>query len=92
MKNFIDKLAEETLPLLRTEMRKEAAVLSARGRRQVAEKNFALPGGRYPIHDRVHARNALARVAQHGTPEEQAQVRAAVTQKYPGIGQEAMKR
>jgi hypothetical protein len=27
-------------------------------------KVFALPGGRFPINDKVHARNALARVAQ----------------------------
>lgn len=60
--------------------------LTARGRKQIKGKNFALPGGRYPIHDKAHARNALSRVAQHGTPEEQAQVRAAVAAKYPGIG------
>jgi hypothetical protein len=33
-----------------------------------------------------HARNALARVSQHGTPAEKKQVRAAVAKKYPGIG------
>lgn len=76
-------------------MKKEGAllklgrVLSARGRRQIKGKNFALPGGRYPIHDKAHARNALSRVAQHGTPEERAQVRAAVAAKYPGIGKSA---
>ena len=73
---------------------KTARTLSARGRNQISEKNFALPGGRYPIHDASHARNALSRVAQHGTASEQAQVRAAVARKYPGIGQEknAMKK
>ena len=65
---------------------KFARVLTAKGRRQIAEKNFALPGGRYPIHDRSHARNALARASQHGTSAEQASIRAAVSRKYPGIG------
>ena len=61
------------------------AVLTAAGRKRIAKGNFALPGGRYPIHDAVHARNALARVAQHGTPAEQQKVKAAVRRKYPGI-------
>lgn len=67
---------------------KVAKVLSAKGRRQIAEGNFALPGRRYPIHDRAHARNALARVAQHGTPGEQAAVRRAVEARFPNIGKE----
>jgi hypothetical protein len=67
---------------------KVARVLSAKGRRQIKEEHFALPGRRYPIHDRSHARNALARVSQHGTPAEQAKVRAAVAARYPGIGKE----
>jgi len=48
---------------------------------------FALPKTRrYPIYDKVHARNALARVAQHGTNLEQAIVRRKVRQRYPTIG------
>lgn len=62
------------------------AQLTAAGRERIAPKNFALPGGRYPIHDASHARNALARVSQYGTAEEQSKVRAAVHRKYPGIG------
>ena len=62
------------------------AELSAKARAHIAPKNFALPGGRYPINDTSHARNALARVSQYGTPEEKAKVRAAVHRKYPGIG------
>ena len=60
-------------------------VLTANARKHIAPKNFALPGGRYPINDATHARNALARVSQHGTPEEKAKVRAKVHSKYPGI-------
>jgi hypothetical protein len=61
------------------------AVLTAKGRKRIAPGNFALPGGRYPIHDAAHARNALARVSQHGTAAEQQKVKAAVRRKYPGI-------
>lgn len=60
-------------------------VLDANARKHIAPHNFALPNGRYPIHDLSHARNALARVAQNGSPEEKAKVRAAVHKKYPSI-------
>lgn len=70
----------------RVEMMAEGGdVLDANARKHIAPDNFALPGGRYPIHDIVHARNALARVAQHGTPEEQAEVRRKVHAKYPSL-------
>jgi hypothetical protein len=59
--------------------------LTAAARRKIKPSNFALSGGRYPIHDISHARNALARVAQHGTPSEKAKVRAAVHRKYPSL-------
>lgn len=60
--------------------------LSAAARRAIPKKDFALPGGRYPIEDPNHARNALSRVSANGTPEEKAKVRAAVHRKYPSIG------
>jgi len=61
--------------------------LTAKKRNKLPKKSFAEPGARkYPIHDKAHARNALARVAQHGTPTEKAKVRAAVHRKYPSIG------
>lgn len=57
------------------------------GRRNaLPESTFALPGRRYPIEDANHARNALARVSQHGSSAEKATVRAKVHAKYPGIG------
>jgi hypothetical protein len=50
------------------------------------KSSFALPSKRkYPINDIAHARNALARVAQHGTPSEKRRVRAAVVRKYPSL-------
>ena len=61
------------------------AVLTAKARKKIKPSNFALPGRRYPIQDPSHARNALARVSQHGSPAEKAKVKAAVRRKYPGI-------
>lgn len=65
---------------------KEANVLTALARKHIKAKNFALPGRRYPISDKVHARNALARVSQFGSPAQKATVRAKVHKKYPGMG------
>lgn len=41
--------------------------------------------GKYPIPDEKHARNALARVSQHGTPAERQAVRSKVYSKFPGL-------
>ena len=61
--------------------------LTAAGRKRLDKSSFAIPETRqYPIHDRAHARNALARVSQHGTPEQKKRVRAAVHRRYPDIG------
>ncbi len=58
------------------------AKLTAKGRAAIPTKNFAGPGRSYPIQDRSHAVNALARSS--GKPVA-ARVRAAVKRKYPGI-------
>ena len=65
------------------------AKLTAAARKQIPKKNFAVPSkapgsGSYPIEDRSHAQNALARSS--GKPVE-AQVRAKVNAKYPGLAQ-----
>jgi hypothetical protein len=72
------------------------AELNAKKRQALKSSQFALPGkgegkggkgaGSYPIPDRSHAANALARVAQHGSSSEKAAVRAKVKAKFPGIG------
>lgn len=63
------------------------AKLTAATRQALPTKAFALPGKRgYPIHDRSHAQNALARVSQHGSASQKATVRAAVHRKYPTMG------
>jgi len=61
----------------------EAAVLDAKKRKSLPKQSFALPGKRgYPIHDRSHAANALAR--SKGKPEE-ATVKRAVCKRYPDL-------
>lgn len=63
------------------------ATLTAKQRKRMSTSTFAIPESRsYPIPDESHARNALARVAQHGTPAEKKRVRAAVKRKFPNIG------
>lgn len=63
----------------------EKAKLSSAERNALPDSAFALPGRHYPIHDENHAHAALSEVAQHGTPEEKAKVRAAVRRRYPDI-------
>lgn len=63
------------------------ARLSSAARKKLPKKDFALPGDRYPVEDKAHARNALARVSQFGTPSQKAAVRAKVRAKFPSIGQ-----
>ena len=60
------------------------AVLNTKMRNAIPTGDFALPGRRYPIEDKAHADNALSRVSQNGTPDEQAKVKAAVHAKYGG--------
>ena len=67
------------------------AKLTAKQRKKIPAKDFALGKGRYPIEDASHARNALSRVSANGTPAEKAEVRAKVHAKYPGIGSSVKK-
>jgi len=74
------------------------AKLTAATRQSLPKSSFALPGkgkgpkgagaGSYPIPDASHARNALARVSQHGSSSEKARVRAKVHSKFPNIGRD----
>jgi hypothetical protein len=68
---------------------KESHKLTAIGRDHIKEKNFALEGRRYPIHDMSHARAALSMVSKHGSDFEKAQVRSAVANKYPSLNKTA---
>ena len=65
----------------------------ADNRKKLKKSSFALPEERkYPIPDKAHARNALARVAQHGTKEEQKKVRNAVEKRYPSLKKSGKKK
>ena len=66
------------------------AKLTAKARKAIPKRNFAVPSkapgsGSYPINDPAHARAALSRAS--GKPVE-ARVRAAVKSKYPQIMQD----
>ena len=62
------------------------ANLTAAMRKNLPDSAFAIPATRqYPIMDRAHAIDALARVKVNGTPQQKAQVRAAVKRRYPGL-------
>lgn len=61
------------------------AKLTSQERNSLSSSTFALPGRRYPIPDKSHAQNALARVSQFGSPSEKTRVRAAVHRKFPSM-------
>lgn len=68
----------------------EEGKLSAADRKALPKGAYVFPdraphSGAYPIHDEGHARAALARVKQHGSPDEQAKVKAAVSRRYPKL-------
>ena len=59
---------------------------NSKNRDKLSKSSFALPDEeKYPIPDIEHARNALARVAQNGSADEQKKVRRAVEKKYPSL-------
>lgn len=71
--------------------------LTTAKRKALPKKDFAVPSkktaknpagrGGYPVNDATHARNALARVSQFGSPTEKAAVKRKVAKKFPGIKQ-----
>jgi len=68
------------------ELVKIAKKLTYQERQSLPDSAFAIPEKRkYPIHDLAHARNALARVAAFGSPEEKKRVYAAIKRKWPGL-------
>ena len=79
---------------MRRRARARSPELTAARRKRLARSSFALPPnrdtpkgvkGRYPIDTLGRARNALTRVAQHGSPAEKTAVRRAVHRKWPSI-------
>lgn len=62
------------------------ATLHAAERKRLSASDFAIPETRsYPIMDEAHARDALARVSEFGSPDEKTRVRAAVKRRFPAI-------
>jgi|HubBroStandDraft_4_1064222.scaffolds.fasta_scaffold00046_30 hypothetical protein len=59
------------------------AKLTAKVRNAIPSSEFAGPDRSYPIEDKSHARNALARASGKSV---EGRVRAAVKRKYPSIG------
>lgn len=80
------------------------ARLTTRARKALPKSDFAVPSrgegkakrGGYPIPDKSHARAALQRASQFGSPKVKAEVRSAVKRKFPAIeqtkGKEASRR
>ena len=62
------------------------AKLTYEQRKHLPKSVFAIPEKRaYPIQNRRHAIDALARVSQFGSPSEKKRVRAAVYRRYPDL-------
>lgn len=81
--DFVKKVSELVVRMAKAKL---SADLTEAKRDDLGKKEFALPKQRkFPIHDEAHARNALARAAQFGSPSVQAKVRSAVAKKYPGV-------
>ena len=76
-------------------MKIEAKKITYAERQKLKDSDFAIVMNvdgkkirKYIIKDLTHARNALARVSQFGTPEEQKIVRKKVAERFPKINQE----
>lgn len=77
---------EQLDKLKMSEEKTDLSVLTSKARKNLPKSDFVYPDDeKYPIHDIEHGRNALARVAQNGSSEEQAKVRAAVYKRYPEL-------
>jgi hypothetical protein len=67
--------------------------LTSKQRKKLPSSVFAEPGKRkYPLDTKNRAKNALARVSQHGSPAEKAAVRRKVHGKFPGIAVSGLKK
>jgi hypothetical protein len=64
------------------------ARLEAAQRNRLPESTFLGPDRSYPAPDESHARNALARAAQHASPELQAEIKRKVKRRFPSIAVE----
>ena len=65
--------------------------LDTEQRNSIPKKDFAGPHKSYPIEDKSHARNALSRVSEFGSPSLKAKVKREVHEKYPSIDEKKKK-
>lgn len=62
------------------------AKLKAKRRKKLPKSSFAIPSKRlYPIHDKAHAKAALAYSRRKNTRGSYSTVRAAVLKRYPSL-------
>lgn len=66
------------------------AKLTTAQRKALPKSDFAVPSkapgsGSFPINNKAHAQNALARASQFGSPTVKKAVKTKVTKKFPGI-------
>ena len=61
------------------------ARLTTKARDALPAADFAGPGRTYPIEDKAHAGDALARASQHASPELRAKIKARVRKKFPSM-------
>ena len=66
------------------------SLLTTKRRNSLPSSDFAGPNRSYPVENKSHARNALARVSQFGSPSLKAEVDAKVHREYPSIGEGSM--
>jgi hypothetical protein len=67
-------------------VRRETVMAKIKSRKRLKSKTFADKKNRkYPIPDLAHARNAIARVRQHGSPKQKKAVYAMVKRKFPAL-------
>lgn len=65
---------------------KRSPKMTSAKRSKMKSSTFGLAGKRkYPLDTKGRAKNALARVAQHGTKAEQKAVRAKAVKRYPSL-------
>jgi hypothetical protein len=64
--------------------------LTAKARNSLPESAFAGPNRSFPVQDKVHARNALARASQFH-PELKSKIKAKIRKKFPDIHVEGEK-
>lgn len=85
-KNYYTNLKKMEVDMENENTKLEEKELTKKARENLKDSDFVFQKERkYPIHDISHARNALARVAQHGSPEEISKVKKAVYSRYPEL-------